>query len=126
MWVLAWRSSRFCNRLHHRHRRRLEVWIVGVAVLAASPEGISIVLGERKIAAQALRQIGIRCEPTTEGNEVSIPTLENRFCPGAIETAGRDDRPLEYLPQELRGHWRLPLDQGLRAFDPRLDDVEVG
>lgn len=84
--------------------------------------------GERDVAANTFRKIGIGDKGATECDHVGKSLAHDR--PGAfrIEAARRDDRTLEILPESCgcdcgRGD---TFDQIVRPLDARLDDMEIG
>lgn len=68
---------------------------------------------------------GIRDEVTTESDQAGIAVGEACLCRLGIESAGRDDWPLEDLAQFLGCDRRLRFGDGLTALHPRFDEVKI-
>ena len=98
---------------------------IGVTVLVATPECLSLVGSERPAVTQTLGKIRVRREPPGDGHEIRIAGVDNLLRLRAVETARGDESAELVLADEGR-RYRLPafLQCGI-AFDARIDDVKI-
>src|SRR6266853_4749846 len=99
--------------------------IVGVAARGVAIEGAAVIWVQRQAEFDPPGQVGIRDEVTTEGDQAGIAVGDTCLCRLGIESAGRDDRPVEDLAQFLGRDRRLRFGNGLTALHPRFDEVKI-
>ena len=99
--------------------------IVDVSLRSRAIKRGPVVRVERYPQPKPLNEIGIRDKVTTEGHKIDLSFIEDLHGSFPIKAARGDHRPFEDLAKTRRRYGRMPVVQGLAAFDTWLNDVEI-
>src|ERR1700675_2942486 len=99
---------------------------VCIGALISAPERVAYILCQWMPVPEALGQIGVRREPASEGDQISVPSSQDGLGALTVEATCGNDRTLEDLAQEGRRDRGLAFVNRLGAHHARLNHVQIG